>query len=106
MSACFRTHAYGTELFVRVTPKSSRDAVTAVETASDGSTRLRLTVRAVPEDGAANRSAALVIAEWLGVPKSAVTLAAGSTSRSKTFRVALHPEKVAQAVALLTASAR
>jgi len=60
----------------------------------------------LPEDGAANRAAALAVAKWLGVPKSAVTLAAGGTSRAKTFHVALHPEKVAQAVALLTASVR
>jgi uncharacterized protein YggU (UPF0235/DUF167 family) len=106
MGACFRARGDGTELFVRLTPKSSRDAVEGIETAADGSERLKVRVRAVPEDGAANRAATLVVAKWLGVPKSAVTLAAGSTSRSKTFYVALHPEKVAQAAALLTGSAR
>jgi uncharacterized protein len=77
-----------------------------VETASDGKARLKLAVRAVPEDGAANRAAARVIADWLDLPKSAVELVAGSTSRSKTFLVPLHPEKVGQAVALLTATSR
>jgi uncharacterized protein YggU (UPF0235/DUF167 family) len=104
MEACFRAQADGTQLFVRVTPRSSRDAVLGVETAADGKARLKLAVRAVPEDGAANRAATLVIADWLGIPKSAVTLVAGSTSRSKTLQVALHPEKVAQAVAALTKS--
>jgi uncharacterized protein YggU (UPF0235/DUF167 family) len=106
VGACFRAHADGTELFVRLTPRSSRDAVSGVETAADGKARLKLAVRAVPEDGAANRAAVFVIANWLRVPKSAVTLTAGSTSRTKTFLVPLHPEKVAQAVALLTATSR
>lgn len=104
--ACFRPRGDGTELFVRLTPKSSRDAVEGIETAADGNERVRLRVRAVPEGGAANRAAVLAIADWLGVPRSAVALTAGGTSRSKTFQVALHPEKVARAVALLTASAR
>ena len=106
MEACFRAQADGTQLFVRVTPRSSRDAVMGVETAADGKRRLKLAVRAVPEEGAANRAAGLVIADWLGLPKTAVELLAGSTSRSKAFLVRLHPEKVAQAVALLTATSR
>ena len=104
--ACFRAKGDATELFVRLTPKSSRDAVGSVETTADGQQRLKVRVRAVPEEGAANRAAAIAIAKWLDIPRSAVTLVAGDTSRAKTFLVASHPEKVARAVALLDTSSR
>ncbi len=99
--ACFRARGDETELFVRLTPKSSREAVEGCETAADGQMRLKVRVRAAPEAGAANRAAEIAIALWLGVPKSAVTVTAGAASRSKIFRVALHPEKVAAAVSML-----
>jgi uncharacterized protein YggU (UPF0235/DUF167 family) len=77
-----------------------------METAADGRQRLKLRVRAVPEAGAANRAAAIVIAKWLGVPKSAVTLTAGDTSRAKTFFVALPVERVAEAIEALATTTR
>ncbi|WP_327152442.1 DUF167 domain-containing protein [Nocardia sp. NBC_01329] len=56
-----------------------------VETLPDGT--LRLWVRAPAVEGKANRAAAELLASHLGVPKSAVRLTAGPTSRRKRFEI-------------------
>lgn len=95
---CFRQHGDGLLLFVRLTPKSSGDAVEGVEAGADGQPRLKVRVRALPADGAANRAAEAAIARWLGVAKSAVALQSGSTSRAKTFRLAVDEGTLAKAL--------
>ena len=45
--------------------------------------RLLVKVRAAPEGGKANAAIAALVANALGLPKSAVSLASGATSRSK-----------------------
>lgn len=71
----------GAEIAVRVTPKASRNAVTETEAG------LRVSVTTVPEDGKANKAVIKLLAQALGVPKSALTLARGATSRDKVFRL-------------------
>jgi uncharacterized protein YggU (UPF0235/DUF167 family) len=78
----------GVELFVRLTPKSARDAVEGVETAADGRAYLKARVRAVPEKGKANTALERLLAASLGVPFGAVAVVAGGTARLKTVRVA------------------
>ncbi|PXX66472.1 hypothetical protein DFR70_103221 [Nocardia tenerifensis] len=56
-----------------------------VETLDDGT--LQLYVRAPAVEGKANRAAVALLAEHYGVPKSAVSLAAGATSRFKRFEI-------------------
>ncbi|MGK8509398.1 DUF167 domain-containing protein [Nocardia asiatica] len=58
-----------------------------VETLDDGS--LHLYVRAPAVEGKANKAAVELLAEHYGVPKSAVRLAAGATSRFKRFEIDL-----------------
>lgn len=75
-------------LTVRLTPKSSRDAVDGFDPKAAGDAAvLKVRVRAVPEDGAANTAVCAVIAKWLGVPKNSVSLASGAKSRNKTLRI-------------------
>jgi uncharacterized protein YggU (UPF0235/DUF167 family) len=78
---------------VRVTPKSSLDAVEGLEATPDGPA-LKARVRALPADGEANEAVARLIATWLGVPKTSVTMAAGGRSRVKSLRVAGEPREL------------
>jgi len=80
----------GVRLRVRLTPKSSFDAIEGIEATADGPA-LKARVRAVPEDGAANAALERLIANWLGVPKRDVTLAHGGKSRIKTLTIAGEP---------------
>jgi uncharacterized protein YggU (UPF0235/DUF167 family) len=72
---------------VRLTPRGGRDAIEGVETLSDGRAVLKARVRAAPEKGLANAALEELLAETLGVPKSAVSVVAGATSRVKSVRV-------------------
>jgi uncharacterized protein (TIGR00251 family) len=63
---------------VCVKPRASREEVLG---AREGALVVRLT--APPVDGAANRALCRLLGKRLGVPPSAVVIAAGSTGRSK-----------------------
>ena len=63
--------------------------------------RLKARVRAVPEDGKANQALEMLLARALGMPKSAVTVVAGHTARSKTLRIDGEPDAIAAALRLL-----
>lgn len=88
MSGCHRQTATGLDVFVRLTPKAARDAVEGIGTASDGSVHLKARVRAVPEKGKANAALEKLIAKWLDVPASCVSVTAGATARLKTVSIA------------------
>jgi uncharacterized protein YggU (UPF0235/DUF167 family) len=75
---------------VRLTPKSSRDAVEGLEATAEGPA-IKARVRAVPEDGAANAALERLIADWLGVAKGDVQLEKGGKSRVKSLTVAGEP---------------
>lgn len=86
----FRRTSDGLLLTVRLTPKSSRDRIDGVKPAANGPA-IQARVRAVPEDGRANTALVELIAAAIGVPKSAVTVASGHTSRLKSLHVAGDP---------------
>jgi uncharacterized protein len=71
---------------VRLTPKSSRDEITGIE-AFGGTMVLKARVRALPEDGRANAALARLIAQWLKLPPSSVSVAQGGKSRMKQVLV-------------------
>ena len=75
------------DLFLRVTPNASRNAVDGIEVRDDGQARLRVRVTAQPEKGKANKAVTALLAKALGQPKSAFTVIAGETARDKTVRV-------------------
>lgn len=75
----------------RVTPKSSKDAVEGVILTIDGPA-IQARVRAVPDQGAANKALEELVARWLGLPKRSVALASGGKSRLKTLKIMGDPE--------------
>lgn len=82
-------------LFLRVTPNAAVDRIEGAETRDDGTAVLRIRVRAVPDRGKANAAVIALLAEALGVPKSAVSVVSGETARLKTVRVAGDPQAIA-----------
>jgi uncharacterized protein (TIGR00251 family) len=72
----------GVVLKVRLTPKSSHDAIEGLE-AFGGETVLKARVRALPEAGRANAALVKLIASWLDLPPSRVSVAQGTKSRVK-----------------------
>ncbi len=71
---------------VRLTPKSSKDEISGIEP-YDGKSVLKARVRAIPDKGQANAALVKLIAKWLGVPRSTVSLASGGKSRLKSIEV-------------------
>ena len=67
---------------VRVHPKARRDGISGVVGDS-----LKLDLTAPPTEGKANEACIRFFAEFLKVPRSSVTIAAGTSSRNKVIRV-------------------
>lgn len=78
----FRDTPEGVLIPVRAQPKASREAVVGVH---DGA--VKVAVFDPPEKGKANRAIEAVIADWLEVPKSTVSVVQGETSRNKAVLV-------------------
>lgn len=89
----------GIRIAVRVTPRSSREAFGGSK-AEHFAARLM----APPVEGAANAALVQLVARSFGVPKRAVTLVAGDTSRIKRLRVEGDTAVLAQKAATLYAT--
>lgn len=83
----YRSTPEGLELRVRLTPRADRDTVDGLSDMGDLGRVISARVRAVPEKGAANAAAERLIADWLNVAPSSVSLESGTTQRIKTLRV-------------------
>lgn len=83
---------------VRLTPKSSLDAVGEIIPTAEGPA-VHMRVRALPSDGAANAAAGRLMARWLDVSAGRVRLSSGGKSRVKTFTI---EGDCAHVVALIT----
>ena len=77
-----------------MTPRSANNGVDGIAQTADGAA-LKVRVRAVAEDGKANRAAELAVAEWLGVARRCVAVSAGTKSRNKTLDIAGEPAELA-----------
>lgn len=86
MSAFWRATPDGVTVMIKVQPKSRRPGVQGTAPSADGP-RLRLGVTEAAESGRANQAVRDLLAKVLDVPRSAVTIAAGESSRDKLVRV-------------------
>lgn len=80
--SCFRRFDGGLELLVWVAPRASRPALGPLH-----GERLRVAVSAPPVDGAANDAVRRLVADALDVPRGAVAIVQGTSSRQKTVRI-------------------
>ena len=83
----WRAAAGGVAVRVRLTPKSSADAVDGI-TATAGGAAFKARVRALPAEGEANAALERLVAGWLDVPRSGVRVSAGAKARVKLLSVA------------------
>ena len=87
----------GVMLTVRLTPKSARDEIVGIETFGE-ETVLKARMRALPEDGRANQALEKLIARWIKVPASSVSVAQGTKSRLKQVKIGGKPDELAAAI--------
>jgi len=78
-----RTTPAGVRLQLRVIPRASKTALAGVRGG-----RLLVRITAPPVDGAANTALVTALAKLLDVPRSAVRVVDGETSRNKSVEIA------------------
>lgn len=99
----WRTNKAGVHVLARVTPKSSRDGIEGlVETAQGRALKVR--VRAVAADGAANAALEKVVARWLGLASSRVRVLRGGKARVKVLGITGDPAELEALVAVRVAA--
>jgi len=94
----WRADKTGLRVLARVTPKSARDSIDGMMQTAEGPA-LKVRVRAVAENGQANRSVESVVAQWLGLARTRVTVAQGGKSRVKTLAIDGEPGELEPLIA-------
>ena len=74
-------------LAVRLTPRGGRDQIDGWATDPAGRPFLKIRVSAPPVEGEANSALEKLLAKTLGLPKSSVRVASGTTARLKQVEV-------------------
>jgi uncharacterized protein (TIGR00251 family) len=82
MSRAISEHAGGVTIRVYAAPRSSANSVVGIHAGE-----IKVSLTAPPVEGAANKALVEFLAKKLGVPKSALSLVSGETSRHKVLRV-------------------
>ena len=100
----WRYSTAGISVALRVTPRGGRDGIDGIETLADGTSVMKVRVRAFAEGGAANRAVTELLAKALGVPKAKVRLLSGATSRLKQVAVDGDPKSLGEALRVLTSA--
>jgi hypothetical protein len=75
--------AQGAVFAVRLQPEAKRNAILGVH-----GDAIKIAITAPPIEGRANDALVELLAEWLNVPRSAITIIAGAHSRNKRVRIA------------------
>lgn len=83
-------------LTARVQPKAASDRLDGWAADEAGRPFLKLRVRALPAEGAANAAVEALVAKALGVPKSAVRVVTGGKNRLKSLEIEGPPNLAAR----------
>lgn len=78
-------------------PNAGRDSLEEIATLADGTTVLKLRIKAQPEDGRANKAAIALLAKLSGLSKSSFSVTSGATARTKTILLSASPDRVIDA---------
>lgn len=87
----YSLQADGLRLFIRLTPKSGRDAIEGLKPTADGSLELAAKVTAVPEKGKANAALIGLLSKSLKLPGGRFQILAGETDRHKQILIQGEP---------------
>ena len=87
----FSKSADGALVAVRLTPKSSANAIRGIMQDAGGSSHLKVIVTAAPENGKANAALLKLLAKTWKLPKTSLTVASGATSRRKVVLISGEP---------------
>jgi uncharacterized protein (TIGR00251 family) len=94
----WRYGAQGISVALKVTPRGGRDAIDGIETLANGKSVLKVRVRAIAEGGAANAAVIGTLSDVLRVPKSAIRVLSGTTSRHKQIAIDGDPKRLGEAL--------
>ncbi|WP_273757899.1 DUF167 domain-containing protein [Bartonella sp. AU55XJBT] len=83
-------------LFVYLIPKSSVDKIIGIERRDGEKQYLIIRLRAVPEDGKANKALIKFLSKQWKIPSSSIFLKSGATSRYKQLYFSTHLEELKQ----------
>ena len=90
-----RSKTAGTDITVKVIPRSSRPGIVGWE-----SKALKVKVGAAPVEGLANKALVTLLAQKLGIGKGRVEIVSGKSSRMKTVRIyGLSPKELRSVLA-------
>jgi uncharacterized protein len=77
----------GVRIAVRVTTRAGRNRLDGTVELADGNRALAVRLGAPPVNGAANKALIAMLAERLGISRSAIAIISGVTSRNKIVQV-------------------
>jgi uncharacterized protein (TIGR00251 family) len=83
----FAAAAGGLRVAIKLTPKASRDRIDGPAPEADGSTVLKVSVTAVPEDGKANAALIKLLSKQWRLPKTSMDIVQGATDRRKVLLI-------------------
>lgn len=95
----WRVAPEGLLVAVRVTPKGGRDAIEGIAELGDGTSVLKVRLRAAASEGQANAALVKHLAAALKVPLRDVSLLAGARGRIKRLKIAGAGSALAAALA-------
>lgn len=87
---------------MRASPGAKTNAIAGLWRGAEGEVRLSVKVTAAPDKGKANAAILALLAKALGLPKSALQVAAGDASRLKTIDIRAEKAGLAAALDALT----
>lgn len=97
---CFKIVPTGIELAVHCTPNARMERIGDVVAGADGTHSLKLAVTVPPEDGKANKAVIALLSKSWKVPKTAISLLRGDTSRHKKFLITGSHDKLSKTLEL------
>ncbi|WP_032112390.1 DUF167 domain-containing protein [Candidatus Paracaedibacter symbiosus] len=75
------------ELFVKLTPKASKNAIIGMMAEADGTSVLKISVTAIPENNKANLALIVLLSKKLHIPKSNIHIKMGLTNTRKIIQI-------------------